>query len=278
MFDSLLSIILIIFIIGLIFLLFLGIYFPRKRKKFILDNSHRVKCAYQCNEEYRPQFLWDIQTQIIFSCECKSKHAFDVFNEYRFFEEKIDQDRVFYQTIVSQIENNKDVYSRYSLDYKQKINLVMPIKSPKEKNSKKYQKIEDRIIQHLLLSPPLNIQMSVTYSYESPKHRNYYTLTKHIEYIQIHQIFEKLVLIDKKRSSVQAERAKMSDSLRYDIMKRDHFRCVLCGASQNDGVKLHVDHIIPVSKGGKTEIKNLRTLCERCNLGKKAKYDPNGFN
>ena len=70
----------------------------------------------------------------------------------------------------------------------------------------------------------------------------------------------------------------MTDQLRYDIMKRDGFRCQLCGRSQADGVKLHVDHIKPVSKGGKTIPSNLRTLCEQCNLGKKDKYDPDGLN
>ena len=61
-------------------------------------------------------------------------------------------------------------------------------------------------------------------------------------------------------------------------MKRDGFRCVLCGRTANDGVVLHVDHIYPVARGGKTEMSNLRTLCEFCNKGKSAKYDPNGPN
>lgn len=67
---------------------------------------------------------------------------------------------------------------------------------------------------------------------------------------------------------VAEQRRKMSDKLRYEVMRRDGFRCQLCGATQADGYKLHVDHILPVSKGGKTEICNLRTLCERCNMGK----------
>lgn len=70
---------------------------------------------------------------------------------------------------------------------------------------------------------------------------------------------------------MRQQRALMSDSLRYDILKRDGYRCRICGATQADGVKLHVDHIIPVSKGGRTEPSNLQTLCERCNLGKSNK-------
>ena len=58
--------------------------------------------------------------------------------------------------------------------------------------------------------------------------------------------------------------------LRFDVLQRDNFRCVICGASPATTFecKLHVDHIYPWSRGGKTVIDNLRTLCEQCNLGK----------
>ncbi|MBO5511317.1 MAG: HNH endonuclease [Clostridia bacterium] len=85
-------------------------------------------------------------------------------------------------------------------------------------------------------------------------------------------------LIREKQDEKQRERALMTDRLRYEILRRDGFKCQICGATADDGVKLHVDHIKPVSKGGKTERNNLRTLCERCNLGKGAEYDPNGKN
>lgn len=54
--------------------------------------------------------------------------------------------------------------------------------------------------------------------------------------------------------------------LRYQVLERDR-RCLLCGATTDD-TKLHVDHIIPWSQGGPTELDNLQTLCARCNLGK----------
>ena len=62
--------------------------------------------------------------------------------------------------------------------------------------------------------------------------------------------------------------------IRYKILSRDRFRCVLCGASPANylNCKLHVDHIIPVSRGGNSETSNLRTLCSVCNLGKSNKY------
>lgn len=57
-------------------------------------------------------------------------------------------------------------------------------------------------------------------------------------------------------------------SLRWFILERDGHRCLGCGASVHSGASLHVDHIIPWSRGGRTEPSNLRSLCEACNIGK----------
>lgn len=60
---------------------------------------------------------------------------------------------------------------------------------------------------------------------------------------------------------------------RFRVMKRDGFKCVLCGASPatNPGCELHIDHITPWSHGGETVEENLRTLCSHCNLGRSNK-------
>lgn len=75
------------------------------------------------------------------------------------------------------------------------------------------------------------------------------------------------------RRFVAEQRRLMTDSLRYEVLKRDGFRCQICGATAADGYKLHIDHIMPVSKGGRTELSNLRVLCERCNMGKRDKIE-----
>lgn len=54
---------------------------------------------------------------------------------------------------------------------------------------------------------------------------------------------------------------------RFEILKRDGFACQYCGRKAPD-VKLHVDHIVPVSAGGTDDEGNLATACQDCNLGK----------
>ena len=75
-----------------------------------------------------------------------------------------------------------------------------------------------------------------------------------------------------RRMANAAEHAKVTRAIRYDVLRRDNFRCVRCGRGKEDGVKLHVDHIVPVSRGGKSVMDNLQTLCEDCNYGKGNKY------
>ena len=69
------------------------------------------------------------------------------------------------------------------------------------------------------------------------------------------------------------QRLILTPKKRYEILKRDNFKCQICGRTQADGVKLEVDHIIPISKGGKTVDENLRTLCHDCNIGKSDKLE-----
>jgi len=59
-------------------------------------------------------------------------------------------------------------------------------------------------------------------------------------------------------------RKRIPDALRSEVLLRDGARCRRCRMTLN----LEVDHIVPVSKGGRTEEPNLQTLCRRCNRRK----------
>lgn len=63
-------------------------------------------------------------------------------------------------------------------------------------------------------------------------------------------------------------REQISKKLRFDVFKRDGFRCTYCGAVPSETVLLEVDHIHPVIEGGTNDGDNLVTACFDCNRGK----------
>lgn len=69
--------------------------------------------------------------------------------------------------------------------------------------------------------------------------------------------------------SEQTERKALSKKLRFEVFKRDGFRCMYCGATPDQAL-LQCDHIHPVALGGQNEMDNLATACQPCNAGKSA--------
>lgn len=61
------------------------------------------------------------------------------------------------------------------------------------------------------------------------------------------------------------QRIALTKDLREMIKRRDHYTCQICGKYMPDEVGLHIDHIIPIAKGGKSIPSNLRVLCSKCN-------------
>ncbi len=65
------------------------------------------------------------------------------------------------------------------------------------------------------------------------------------------------------------KRQPIKPGIRFQVLKRDDYRCQMCGVTAQDGAKLEIDHIHPVSKGGGNELSNLQVLCRDCNVGKR---------
>lgn len=86
-------------------------------------------------------------------------------------------------------------------------------------------------------------------------------------------IIELIKLLESKLTAsafAKEQRTLMTKKLREFIKKRDNYTCCNCGNSiyAEPNLLLEIDHIIPVSKGGCTEEKNLQTLCWKCNRSK----------
>lgn len=76
------------------------------------------------------------------------------------------------------------------------------------------------------------------------------------------------VLLPAPPSRQSEARKLMSQRLRFSILQRDGFRCRYCGRGPEDGVKLVVDHVLAIARGGTSDESNLQALCFDCNAGK----------
>ena len=62
-------------------------------------------------------------------------------------------------------------------------------------------------------------------------------------------------------------KARIPLNLRRRIIERDGYYCVYCDEDLHDA-EIHMDHVIPESKGGPTTYDNLQVTCRKCNLAK----------
>ncbi|NNN22542.1 MAG: HNH endonuclease [Acidimicrobiales bacterium] len=137
--------------------------------------------------------------------------------------------------------------------------------------------IEHKLFQNNKLgqpNPSMRIKFVVTYT--SPMGRNSYS--RCLVLSGVDEISQTIVNMNQRiqKKSAEAfqrerERSKMSLDVRHRVLERDGRGCKYCGRG-SDVVTLHVDHIRPISKGGRTELNNLQTLCADCNLGKSNKW------
>ena len=179
------------------------------------------------------------------------------------------------EDIRTDIENaiyNTNLLEMYTKDV-EKILLCESINNSKY-SSNKYKRIEKRVLKKIIYKKEdflISLKIEVYYRSNGGNVND----SRKGKYL-----FDDLVTIyndwkngDKFEETKKQERKIMNDDIRYNVLKRDNYSCQICGATAKDGAKLHVDHIIPVSKGGKTVMNNLQTLCERCNIGKSNKTE-----
>ena len=243
--------------------------------------SERLRILRALNSRYQ---FFELQPEYVWSQRVNSAKKCSTFDLQGYIDSVIIDNYEFISDILRKSQSNHYYYGLYQ----QEVRSTVP-NAPWDLDVKEcavprriYKKIEDGLVDKYLLHPVTMPIFACTVVYDSPGGRSHrvnrlgYPADRFIPIINL--AVNKQQQRDRSENQRRIERSKMSASMRYDIMKRDGFRCCICGRSSQDGAKLHVDHIIPVAKGGKTEPANLRTLCDFCNMGKSDKYDPHGVN
>lgn len=89
----------------------------------------------------------------------------------------------------------------------------------------------------------------------------------HVEHAYSHAVAHLEHRAPERPRAERTKKAKIRATLRWEVFKRDGFRCLHCGTQD----KLTADHIVAESKGGPTTLENLQTLCAPCNSRKGTK-------
>lgn len=228
----------------------------------MFKNSERLRELEKINVEYA-RLIKDYNVVDRVNHKFTTKKAYDSRNETLIFYRYLVEFRTYTQDILDKIKHNRNIQRDYEYQL-QRIYEIQPVAKHSDYESSKIRSNIHRI--------KTDYQLILTFSYTSTQGRNHYRNSVTYTYDDIIKglgIAEREL---KKRDSFEytreQERAKMTRSMRYDVFVRDKFKCKICGAGREDGVKLHVDHIYPIAKGGKTIMSNLQTLCEDCNVGK----------
>lgn len=249
------------------------LYFRQlKYDNFILQNSLCLKQLKEINSRYH------FNTNISFD----QYHTYD--NE-NFYDTISCKDYLIYQLqyigkkIVAQIKKiseNKQSYSSYLSEVKTVSNFGRFQNAIQNLNLEKLIAKEKKCLRkNLLQKPTTQFVLSITLYCSTINGRIYAQKTAAFYESDIFALIKRLnnksgkFFNDREiwDSLCRVERGKVSNKMRFSIYERDGYRCRRCGIS-NRYANLEIDHIIPISKGGKSTYDNLQTLCHRCNVEK----------
>lgn len=266
------------FYIGLIiFLLLVGFLFIVDHyMRLVSNNSERYKDLLILNNKTTFHAIQDCYQ---YTYKCISRAEFNKLTFEKHLYSLIYDNQRFFKDIITNANSNKSKYATYIKKANTiKSQITVEICKNLHIPYKLFIRFENELFNKALQNRPIcEVSVYCQIIYTTPTGRTTSWREHTFSFAQLIAEYDNVIKSirdeENRRYHIQRERAMMSSGLRYDVLKRDGFKCQICGSTAQDGVKLHVDHIIPISKGGHTTLDNLRTLCDRCNLGKSDKIE-----
>jgi len=269
---SLIVVTILLFASILFILLTAGLLIRHRKRRIVVQTSEALKALDELNYRTRRLLSPEYSNTIQIIVKCRSKTQYDGKSLHQCLCQYLAEHFKAFSSIYEAVVADKTVYQEYSeavLRCEDRIGHGWHKETGL--TAGEYRKIETRLFIRGRIPAP-SFRLDVRKTYVSPKKRNHYQDQGFFYVSTLIHICDQLYRISKKKEKASAERKLMTNALRYQVLKRDGFCCTICGRSQKDGVVLHIDHIKPIAKGGKTVPSNLRVLCADCNLGKGSSY------
>lgn len=263
-------------IIAAIVLIWITIFFiyyltQKKYHDFILENSICLKQLEEINHHYNfyPYISFDqFHTY-------DNEKLFDTIScmDYLIYQLQYIKKSLFNQ--INKINTNNLQYSKYLNEIQTVLQLGQYSSPIKKLNLDKLMSIEHKVIEKHIYTPITQFYLTVTLYCSTISGKVY---CKKSEIFSANDIFSLEKRLNNRTGNFyndheiwaalcRVERGKVSNRMRFLIYERDGYRCRKCGISGRY-TQLEIDHIIPISKGGKSTYDNLQTLCHKCNVEK----------
>ena len=262
-----------LFIVMAIFVALLTAFFfiKNKHERFILNNSISIEKIKTINRRY---FFYDLDS-IAESNRYDNKEYFNTISceDYLIYQLQFKNNQGLFN--FDESAKNRENYTKYLNEINGTICLGKYRTEPGKLNVKWLDNLERKKYNTYVIHPRLEINAVVTL-YLTNLNGEFRDSKE--QCFGEYQIKELIKRVNNKNgtffndrgiwdSICRVERGKVSNKMRFEIMRRDGYRCKMCGAT-NEFQELEIDHIYPISKGGKSTYDNLQTLCHSCNMKK----------
>jgi uncharacterized membrane protein len=267
-----LAVLIIAFLLVLVFVLLIT-----RRRRRVSAESVALKQLGELNSQVKASVKRRPPIRHTFRAAVNSKAKFDRFDLPDLMARNIiDSELWFQQEIASRVDAGR-LFTAYGHDFDALASRWLGKSTHPRVSVKHFAAIERKtFLRRKLACPVPKAKIRTTVSYTSPKGKNSYSRRLDWNFDQLNAGMQTAQEARTHQSTQeflrQRERSLMTSSLRVKILRRDGSRCRMCGASVANGAILHVDHIIPVSRGGRTIPENLQALCDSCNLGKSNRF------
>lgn len=244
--------------------------------KFLKNNSVTLEKLFELNKRY--DFYHHLH-------DYKFTHVYD---NRTHFDNISCEDYLTYQlqfnmhdieNLIKKISFNKEMNIKYSLELTDIIEFGIYRIKNKNLNQNYLLKIEKKLFSRYVLHPKIEIYFYVILYCSKINGRIYDFKETNFSVEWVISLIKRLnnktngFYNDKQiwDALCRVERGRVSNKVRFYIYQRDGYKCCKCGRG-DDLVFLEIDHIKPISKGGKSNLSNLQTLCRECNKNKGTSY------
>lgn len=245
----------------------------RKYERFVKEHSLAVKRIVELNGKYNFEFVSDMNME----------NSYD--NE-NFYDDISPLDYLTYQLVykrkealqaIASAQKNKNLYSFYNKYVSEITEFDKYDTEEVPKNKTLRQRHEKALFNKSVLRPKTRFDIHVNIILTNINGNYRYSKSELFDEDQINSVIVGLshrdgdFYLDENiwNSICRVERGKVTNKIRFAVYTRDGNRCRRCGSTYD----LEVDHIFPISKGGKSNFDNLQTLCKTCNTLKSNKIE-----